>query len=187
MIICLVRHGQTNWNKIHLVQGITDNRLNELGRNQAINAANYLKKHDPNWDIIISSPLLRAKETAEIIAKHLNYQEPIILNSAFQERSFGVLEGKTLNTETYSIIFSESAEGLESFNDLQNRMAKGLIALEKKYKNKKVLIASHSQAIKSLLCYADANFDFKFPLKNSSLNYLEINNGEIKIIKYNIT
>ena len=55
-IICLIRHGQTDWNKQGLVQGITNKRLNEVGIKQANDAADFLLENDPTWDVILSSP-----------------------------------------------------------------------------------------------------------------------------------
>ena len=66
MKIYTVRHGQTEWNKKGLYQGKTDVPLNEEGKKQAMLVKEKLK--DKKIDLIISSPLKRAKETAEIIS-----------------------------------------------------------------------------------------------------------------------
>ena len=75
--ITLIRHGQTDWNKKALIQGHIDNPLNETGRRQALLACEKLKKLD-RYDIIISSPLLRAFETGRIISQNIGYNIPII-------------------------------------------------------------------------------------------------------------
>jgi uncharacterized phosphatase len=69
MKICLVRHGETNWNKLNKYQGRADIPLNETGINQIKETAEYLKKFI--WEEIITSPLLRAKQSAEIIAEEI--------------------------------------------------------------------------------------------------------------------
>jgi len=186
MIVCMIRHGETDWNKSHLIQGLTDNPLNDTGRRQALKVADYLSAHERNWDLIVSSPLQRAVETGEIIARAIGYNNSIIIKEQFHERIFGSLEGKVLTEQTYNKIFQEKAPGLEKFEDLQKRILSGLIALEKDYKAEKILVCSHAQVIKSVIAYLDPNFDFRFPLKNSSLNYFHIMRGEIKIIKYNV-
>src|SRR5699024_6004320 len=91
--IRLIRHGETNWNKEGRIQGKTDIPLNETGRIQAEECAASLKHSE--WDIIISSPLKRAKQTAEIINKNLHL--PIMEMSAFAERNYGDAEGMHFN------------------------------------------------------------------------------------------
>ena len=66
MKITVIRHGETDWNAVGKIQGKTDIPLNTNGREQARITARLLSKH--NIDVIISSPLKRAVETAEIIS-----------------------------------------------------------------------------------------------------------------------
>ena len=187
MIVCIVRHGETAWNKFHLIQGLTDNPLNATGRKQARKVAEYLLQKDPNWDLIVSSSLLRAQETARIIASKINYHQEIIIDERFRERNFGSLEGQTLNAKNYDIILNRQIPELELIDDVQKRVISGLNDLKIKYEVNKVLIVAHAQTIKSLLLYLNPHFDFRFPLKNSSMNYFEIKNGKISILKYNVT
>ncbi|WP_371931551.1 histidine phosphatase family protein [Bacillus sp. MMSF_3328] len=86
--ICLVRHGQTDWNAEGRIQGRTDIELNEMGVRQAAACRDHLANE--NWDIIISSPLQRARQTAEIINQ--NIQKPLVLMEEFIEKSFGKLK-----------------------------------------------------------------------------------------------
>ena len=71
----LIRHGQTDWNLADKLQGSSDIPLNDTGRGQALEAAGLLAGVE--WSAIVSSPLGRARETAEIIAG-----EPLIAISA---------------------------------------------------------------------------------------------------------
>jgi broad specificity phosphatase PhoE len=64
MEICIIRHGETDWNKEKRLQGRENIPLNEEGINQIKNTIEYLKKY--KWDIIITSPLSRAKQSAEL-------------------------------------------------------------------------------------------------------------------------
>jgi broad specificity phosphatase PhoE len=187
MIICLVRHGQTNWNTKSLLQGLTDNELNENGITQAIAVGKYLQENDKDWDIIISSPLKRAIQTAEIIKDKLSYPNQIEIEAGLIERNFGILEGQPLNDAMYDLIDQEISLGLETKAALEKRSFDTLINLEKKYKDKKVLAFSHAQFIKSLIVQLDPSFNFRSLLKNSSMNYFEVKNGQINIIKINIT
>ena len=65
MVLYVVRHGETDWNKVKRVQGHTDIPLNEYGRHLARETAKGLK--ETRIDLAITSPLIRAKETAQII------------------------------------------------------------------------------------------------------------------------
>ena len=86
----IIRHGQTNWNKEGRIQGKTDIELNEEGIKQAEEAKKILK--DYPIDMIVSSPLKRARKTAEIINE--TRKAPIVLDKALEERGFGEFEGK---------------------------------------------------------------------------------------------
>ena len=68
--ICLVRHGQTDWNFQEIIQGREDIPLNEVGKKQASRAAAL---QEETWDIIISSPLIRAQETLMKSQRRLDY------------------------------------------------------------------------------------------------------------------
>ncbi len=89
--LLLVRHGETEWNRVSRFQGGIDVPLNDNGRAQAQQAAEFLK--DVPIDFAISSPMLRPKETAEIVLQpHPNVQ--IELQEEFREINHGLWEGK---------------------------------------------------------------------------------------------
>lgn len=86
-----VRHGQTSWNAEKRVMGHADIDLNDEGRRQAEEVRKTLAGN--TFVAIITSPLLRARETAEIIAKeHLD--TPLLIASELKERDFGEYEGR---------------------------------------------------------------------------------------------
>lgn len=89
--LLLIRHGETEWNRESRFQGIRDIPLNENGREQAQKAADFLK--DININLAISSPMLRPKETAEII---LQYHADLALDlqADLMEIGHGLWEGK---------------------------------------------------------------------------------------------
>ena len=66
MLLYLVRHGETDWNRSRRIQGRTDIELNDTGREQALATSRLLARRE--WNAVISSPLSRALETASIIA-----------------------------------------------------------------------------------------------------------------------
>lgn len=86
----MVRHGQTDWNVQHKIQGHTDIRLNETGEAQAKEIGE--KFGTIQFDLAFSSDLLRAKRTADIIL--LEKQLAIETTKALRERNFGEMEGK---------------------------------------------------------------------------------------------
>jgi probable phosphoglycerate mutase len=86
-----VRHGETEWNRVSRFQGGIDVPLNENGRNQARQAAEFLK--DVPIDFAVSSPMLRPKETAEIILSH-HPNIKLELQDEFREINHGLWEGK---------------------------------------------------------------------------------------------
>lgn len=180
--LCLIRHGQTDWNKKFLIQGRENNPLNEEGIIQAHITANLLLNNDSNWDVIISSPLIRAVQTAEIIKDKLNLKSPIIINNNVIEREFGAAEGLTISEEVYDRINNDDYDNLETCKELQKRSMDTIIDIVKSFPNQKILIITHSHFIKGLLTQIDSNFTWTSSLKNASINYVYFN--ELNIIDY---
>ncbi|MGR0319546.1 histidine phosphatase family protein [Agromyces sp. ZXT2-3] len=90
MQIALVRHGQTDWNLRGVMQGRTDIPLNATGREQARAAAESLDRDE--WDVVVSSTLGRARETAAILGEQLGL--PVVGEyDDLVEQDFGVAEG----------------------------------------------------------------------------------------------
>ena len=85
----LVRHGETEWNRERRIQGVSDIPLNDTGRAQAAALGDILVGH--NFDLIVSSPLSRADETARIIAQRLGMPAPITVPDLI-ERNYGEAE-----------------------------------------------------------------------------------------------
>lgn len=88
--ICLTRHGETDWNRLGILQGWMDVQINDLGREQAQQMA--LAFCETGFAAVWSSPLARARETAEIIARSLRLPGPNI-HEGLKERNFGAIQG----------------------------------------------------------------------------------------------
>lgn len=126
-MLYIMRHGRTDWNALHKLQGRTDIPLNEQGREMAIAAHEEYK--DVNIDICYCSPLIRAKETAEIVLSGRNI--PIITDERLVEMCFGDYEGIQNSFDIpdcpVNVIFQapdkyvESIGGAETFEELFNR------------------------------------------------------------------
>lgn len=89
----ILRHGQTEMCVKHLIIGCVDDPLNEAGRSQARKAAMELKRENELFNIIISSPLSRARETAEIIGRYLKLK--VYTDLRLRERCVGDYENKS--------------------------------------------------------------------------------------------
>ena len=88
-MLYLMRHGKTEWNARRKLQGRTDIPLNEEGRQMAKEAA--IEYKDVNFDICFCSPLVRARETAELVLEGRDI--PIIIDDRLAEMGFGIYEG----------------------------------------------------------------------------------------------
>lgn len=154
-MIYIVRHGQTDWNVLKKIQGKMDISLNNKGREQA-NIIKLELAKEP-IDIIISSPLERARETAEIINKDRNL--PIIYDSRIEERCFGIFEGKDLKYVATSDFWdykkNEIYEGAESIQQFFERVYSFLDEIFEKYPDKNILLVSHGGVSIPVHCYFD--------------------------------
>lgn len=147
----LVRHGQTNWNAERRLQGATDIPLNEVGRQQARDAVEVLSDYE--WDTIVSSPLSRAAETADLIAEGLG------LNVARRvpqliERSFGPAEGLQAGPELEALRVPGGFRGGESDDDAAARGIGALNELAEEFAGQRVLVVSHGTLIRLTLSRA---------------------------------
>ena len=143
----LLRHGQTDWNIDFRLQGVTDVELNETGIRQAQLAAESLRADD--WDFIASSPLSRAKVTAEIVAEKLQIAEVQIM-PLLLERSFGDVEGMLY--EDWKRLHPDGiAPGGETEEQLHARTLDLLEELLELYRGTRVLTISHGALIRKVV------------------------------------
>jgi uncharacterized phosphatase len=147
-IIGLLRHGQTDWNIDFRLQGVTDIPLNETGIAQSRDAAQVIDAKD--WDLVISSPLSRAKDTAKIVAEE-NDLGKVSIEELLLERSFGEAEGLSHEEWRAKYADSNSVPGGESLPDLEHRANRLLQTLATKHAGKRVLAVSHGALIRVLL------------------------------------
>lgn len=159
-MLYIMRHGKTDWNAMQKLQGRTDIPLNEEGRQMAEHARTEYA--DIHFDICYCSPLIRAKETAEIVLKGRNI--PIITDDRLKEMSFGSYEG-TANCITtpgcpIKDLFLDPAnykvpkDGGESFEQLFARTGEFLKEVVKPQldEGKDVLIVGHGAMNSSIIC-----------------------------------
>ena len=148
--LLFIRHGQTDWNVAGILQGQKDIPLNDTGRLQAQEVAKKLLGIPV--DIIYSSPLCRAMETARIVASAIHYQKPIEGLDCLKERGFGLFEGQNLSDPSlrealwahnspYNAV--NNAKGVEPIHALYDRVDSCLNNLCKLNAGKTLLLVSH--------------------------------------------
>lgn len=179
MDLYVVRHGQTAWNVMKKVQGQVDIPLNDEGIKQAQRLQKEILKIEP--EIVISSPLLRARKTAEILCEGKN----IFVDDRITERNFGEFEGLTIKQfnadDFWSYKNNIRYKQAENIQDFFGRVYDFLKELEIKYKDKKVLLVVHTGVIIAINSYfkgipEDDNF-FKLDFKNCRV--FEYNKSDI--------
>ncbi len=144
----LIRHGQTDWNAERRLQGSTDIPLNDVGRGQARDAVAALS--DQQWDVVVSSPLGRAAETAEIIAEGLGLTVSRLVPDLI-ERSFGPAEGLQAGPELEALRIPGGFRGGESDDAAAARGLAALESLAREFAGQRVLVVAHGTLIRLTL------------------------------------
>jgi probable phosphoglycerate mutase len=140
--ITFVRHGNTDFNVEKRAQGHMNNPLNDTGRQQAVYVAKRLAEEQ--WDILISSDLLRAKETAETIAAALNM--PISqFDARLREISRGQIEGtiEQERVEKWGADWKLLELGEESMESVRERGMSFVNEIAAQHPGKRILVVSH--------------------------------------------
>ncbi len=184
MILAMVRHGQTFYNANGIVQGRVNIPLNETGRKQARDLANVLLDKNESFDVIASSPLSRAVETAYIIAKKLGNDKPIRVEQRLLERDFFHLDGKPVD-EAMPLVRQKgyTYEGYENDDMLISRVKKEILNLYTKFPHHKVLLVTHSHVIKALRVYINPEiYAFTDLINNTDIFYFDVSEDSIKFL-----
>ena len=159
-MLYIIRHGKTDWNALHKLQGRTDVPLNEEGRQMAEKAREEYR--DVHFDICFCSPLIRARETAEILLRGRDV--PILTDDRLMEMSFGNYEGLENSFDIpdcpinelffHPELYTAPPGGAESLDNLFART--GAFLEERAYpllkEGKDVLIVGHGAMNSSIVC-----------------------------------
>ncbi|MDF2647558.1 MAG: phoE [Paenibacillus sp.] len=167
--IGFIRHGSTEWNRLGKLQGQLDTELTGEGREQARLLG--LRLAQETWDGIISSDLMRARETAQIVSDLSGI--PIIrTDKRLRERKYGQVEGTTVaeREERWGPDWKLQALGQESDDDLWKRWTELEEELIQAYPNGKILLISHGGFIVQILRVL--RMDSEDFLQNTSLTIL---------------
>ena len=169
--ILLIRHGQSEWNKLNLFTGFKNIELSEQGIEEANKAGQNFKNLDIKFNIVFTSELKRAQETAKIILQNLdqwdflNNEGKIISNINLNERDYGDLTGlnKKETAEKFGEEqvhkwrrgYSDQPPNGESLEDVVRRVTKYFEEVIKpaiqSNENDNILIAAHGNSLRALL------------------------------------
>lgn len=181
--VYVVRHGETDWNKQGRLQGQEDIPLNERGRAQALACGRALEK--TRFQGIYTSPLSRARETAEKIAR---FQAcPVTEEAGLLERDYGALSGLTL-PQREAFAATGQPDGMEPWESLARRALSALNrCADAAGEGGRALLVSHGAWINALLAVLSdhAIGTGKTVLKNTCVSILRREGGAWRILSYN--
>lgn len=188
MKLIVVRHGETPWNTKNKLQGgeadrIYYNELNRKGKKQAKELASVLKERGGHIDLIISSPLRRAKGTAKIIGRKLKVKD-IIYDSRLKDRGYGEFSGTTRDSfgdgryqykDFWDYVKNVKYDnGAENIKDFESRIQDFLDECCTKYPDKTILLVMHVSGTKMVNCLIGSGIP-----PNGIISGNGLNNGEI--------
>lgn len=189
--IYLMRHGETDANKRHEMQGQRDIPLNETGKEQARNAAELYKLWDVKFDEVWTSPLCRAKVTGELASGIP--QENFHIDNRIIECGFGPYEGHIYEELPKEVLdWSDDpwslppVPGIEKLEDLQERMVSFIESLKDRVMampgdgTKTILVVTHGTALHALLVKMPGEGRDRWfePLGNCSIYRTHLRDGE---------
>lgn len=197
MHLFLIRHGETDWNTERRIQGHTDTLLNARGLEQAEKLAARLAT-DEKIEVLYSSPLERARVTAELIAAKTGLVP--IFDVRLIEKHLGTYEGKSFNEieqddPEVARLWRESKEhfqlpGEETPADLQKRVREFLDEITPRHNDSRVAVVSHGGTINmvvSTLLELDINRRWPFWFDNASISYVDLSTPRARLRLLNDT
>lgn len=157
-MLYLIRHGQTEMNQAHCLQGRSDHSLNETGLSQARDAGAFFRARGIRFDRVYSSPLRRAVQTARLAAGE---DMPLVVDERLIEMDYGPYEGMPLTNPAPEVLhfFQDFAhhsapEGMEPLADVVGRLGAFLEELRAQGDGE-ILVSTHAIALKGALEYLD--------------------------------
>jgi|SRR3989344_2072661 len=186
--IALVRHGESEWNKLGIWTGWQDIPLSRNGILEAVKAGQVLK--DISFHHLFTSDLIRASETLNIIKKELKLEKvPAVKHGALKERNYGEFTGKnkwqiekTVGKDRFKKIrrgWNHPIAGGETLKDVYNRVVpffeQEILPLVKNKKN--ILISAHGNSIRALIKYLEG-------ISDQAISEIELETGEVVIYEF---
>lgn len=178
----LVRHGETDWNLVGRIQGSTDIPLNETGRAQAL--ATGEKMQGRRWDVIVSSPLSRAMETASIIATAIGLPAPTPI-ADIVERNYGEAEGMT-GPELEAFYPNDTpVPGRETREAVKARVIAALHVIASENQGKNVVVVAHGGVIRAVLQSTTGHAFFGERITNGSVHSFHHSDDGLQLVQFN--
>ena len=143
----IVRHGQTDWNLAHRIQGATDIPLNATGLAQAEHTREALRAD--RFDAVASSHLERAARTARTINEH--HSTSHVIDERLAERCFASVEGWTVDQVKAAFDSFDAIVDVESWHTVTTRMLEAMHDLAAAYPDGRVLVVAHGSSIRAML------------------------------------
>ena len=190
MKIYVIRHGETNLNVKRIVQGWLDEPLNENGRRLAASAGQHMRQI--RFDACVSSPLIRARETAEILLRESGNDIPVETDDRLKEIHFGDLEGfapTPADAPKLRQFFGDPFScprfpNGETVREVCARTQEFLRELAGRDDGKTYLVSTHGCSLRAMLnpLYADpADFWHGYVPPNCSVSVIEAREGRMEL------
>lgn len=181
--LCLIRHGETPWNAERRLQGHTDIPLNAKGALQARQMAQALKDIKLSFDVLYTSDLKRAADTANAIVELFGVEAQV--DSALRERHFGALQGlsiseaPSLQPDIWQAHLARDLEhdlgGGESIQQFGMRVQNALDKIQERHADKTILLVSHGGTLDMMYRIASKqalSAERVASVPNASLNWI---------------
>ncbi|WP_211327189.1 histidine phosphatase family protein [Chitinophaga flava] len=175
--IAIIRHGCTSWNKAGRLQGYSDIPLDDEGLSQARKLGQRLASEQ--WDVVCSSHLIRARQTAAIVAEELGIDsiwQDIRIGEAGGGQAEGTTEAERL--AKWGPDWKQMDLGMETNTDVLERGLSFLEDLITTEEGKQIVLVTHGSFIRQILAYLLPEMPPPPPMGNTSVTRLEYANGE---------
>lgn len=188
--IVLVRHGRTALNASGRLQGRVDEPLDEVGREQAERVAARLRPLLVENDLVISSPLVRARTTAETLGRSIDVDERWI------EMSYGVYDGvkqSDVAVDVWSTWRGDphfAPEGGESLIEVTERVHRACDDLREQALDRRIVVVSHVSPIKAAIAWAlgtDPSSSWRMHLDTAAITRISVTPRGVALISFNET
>ncbi|MGD6817149.1 histidine phosphatase family protein [Metabacillus sp. 113a] len=182
----MIRHGITEWNMEGRAQGSSDIPLHEQGILEAKRLAQRIGEE--RWDLLYSSPLKRAKQTADIISAELGGIE-VAIDERLRETGGGQIEGTTEaeRLEKWGSGWRELDLDRETSRQVIERGLHFIEDVVQKHPDKQILVVSHGSFLRHVLQELVPSGEKQEALKNTSITHLTADKEKWSCGLYNCT
>lgn len=188
--IVLVRHGRTALNAAGRLQGRVDEPLDALGLEQATRVATRLKGLLSDDDLVVSSPLVRARATADAIGRSVEVDERWI------EMSYGVFDGVPQADVAPAVWAAWRADphfapdGGESLAAVTERVHAACDELRDRAQGRRIVVVSHVSPIKAAIAWAlgtDPSTSWRMHLDTAAITRITVSSRGVALVSFNET